>query len=147
MIFPQTFDDAYIWNDDQGCLQIILVNSLENSYLWFDGMDFFSLPGGNPIPAAFERWDYISETPNRCITIESIKSDGLFIFYFKTTDGDVGQIYFMLDGSGYQRLMIYNKTETGKESASLDMNIYEAVNNRYAEISDVEVEARDSFEI
>ncbi|RFS21161.1 hypothetical protein DVR12_17655 [Chitinophaga silvatica] len=143
MVFPQEFNEAYWYNDELGYLQIILSNKNAKKYLWFNGMDFYGLITLNSIPLSFKECDL--KTKGDSFVVESIRqSDD--IFFIKLLDGDIWQIYFMLDGENIQRLSIFSKLEHGSILSPLGVSLYEAAWRRFSEAMEIEVLAVDFIE-
>ncbi|OJV43570.1 MAG: hypothetical protein BGO29_11590 [Bacteroidales bacterium 36-12] len=127
MLQQKEYTKIYTAYDKYGYLHLLLYNDTKTDALFFDGISFSYKPLLKMIPPEYSQLKYREKSLNTILEVESVKQSGDFRF-IKFRNGDIFQIYFMMDDNrSNQILSIFQEKEHKHIATPLGINLYDSV--------------------
>jgi hypothetical protein len=141
MLKQKIFTNIYTAYDDYGYLQLLLYNNIKEYALLFDGLNFIYKSSLTDIPSNYKQLKYPRKSKNTTYEVESVRQSG-DLSYIKFENGDVFQLYFMMDDNkSNQTLSIFQEAEHKRISTPLGISLYDSVLKTFNEAEECEIEA------
>ena len=127
MLQQKKYTKIYTAYDDYGYLQLLLYNDIKADALIFDGIKFTYYASLPTVPTNYKPLKYPGKLIDATYEVESVRQSG-DSGYIKFKDGDVFQLYFMMDDEkSNQRLSIFQEEEHRSISTPLGISLYDSV--------------------
>lgn len=140
MLKQKKFTKIYTAYDDYGYLQLLLYNGIKADALLFDGLNFIYKSSLSVIPSNYKELKYSRKSANTTYEVESVRQSGDLSF-IKFENGDVFQLYFMMDDNkSNQTLSIFQEEEHKRISTPLGISLYDSVLKSFNEAEECEIE-------
>lgn len=138
------FNKIFTSIDEYGYINILFFNDIELTAIEFDGLNFYSKKGITKISVEYKELNYRNKTKEDMFLIDGLKQND-DINFAKVSNGDIFQIYFMVnDEQANQQLSIFSE-ESKKINTPLGVSLYDTVLKRFNEADNVKILNEESI--